>query len=310
MRADVAEAWHHGSAIAVDDAGTILAHWGESLLPIYYRSAIKPFQATASQQAGAGLVPEHLALACASHGGQPIHVSIVHSMLEDASLDESLLQCPADWPLSGSARDRLIAAGAKEPRPIFHNCSGKHAGFLRACVAAGWPLDSYLDRDHPLQRSVFDIVAAATGVDPQPLGVDGCGAPVLAGTIRGLATAFARLSRDPQYAEAATAVQRYPSLVADSSRPDGRLAAWWGGPLKVGAQGLVAASRAGVGIAVKSHGGSQTIAVMTLVEVMRLLGMLPEAARNALRDIAQPTVFGGGLRVGAIVPTLERAAGP
>jgi L-asparaginase II len=310
MRGDIAEARHHGSAIAVDHAGSVLAAWGQLDLPIYYRSAIKPFQATASQRAGAGLVPEHLALACASHGGQPVHVAIVRAMLQEAALDESALRCPADWPLSGSARDRLIAAGATTPRPVFHNCSGKHAGFLRACVAAGWPLQTYLEPNHPLQRSVIEIVAEATGADPHPVGVDGCGAPVLAGTIRGLATGFARLSRDPEYAEAATATQRYPALVADSSRPDGRLAAWWGGPLKVGAQGLIAASRNGIGIAVKSHEGSRTVAVMTLVEVMRLLGLLPEAARDGLEDIARPGVFGGGRRVGAVIPTLEASARP
>jgi L-asparaginase II len=307
MRADIAEAWHHGSAIAVDYEGRVLATWGEPDFPIYYRSAVKPFQATASQRAGAELVPEHLALACASHGGQPVHVAIVRAMLDEASLDEAALQCPQDWPLSSSARNRLIAGGARKPRRIFHNCSGKHAGFLRACVAAGWPLETYLERHHPLQQLVVAIVAEATGADPRPVGIDGCGAPVLGGTIRGLATGFARLSRDPAYTEAATATRRYPALVADSARPDGRLAAWWGGPLKVGAQGLVAASRHGIGLAVKSHEGSRTIAVMTLLEMLRLLGMLPDAARAELEDIARPPVYGGSRVVGEIVPALEAA---
>jgi L-asparaginase II len=310
MRADIAEAWHHGSAIAVDLEGGVLAVWGDPDFPTYYRSAIKPFQATASQRAGAGLVPEHLALACASHGGQPVHVAIVRAMLGEMSIDESALQCPPDWPLSRSARDRLIAGGARTRRRVFHNCSGKHAGFLRACVAAGWPIDTYLDPSHPLQRSVTEIVAEATGIDPHPRPADGCGAPVLVGTLRGLATAFARLSYDPQYAEAATAIHRYPALVADSSRPDGRLAAWWGGPLKVGAQGLIAASRNGIGIAVKSHEGSRTIAVMTLIEVIRRLGLLPDAAGEALENIACPPVYGGGRPAGAIVPTLESATTP
>jgi L-asparaginase II len=307
MRADIAEAWHHGAAIVVDRKGTVLASWGDTDLPIAYRSAIKPLQAAASLRAGAELTPEQLALACASHGGQPVHLAIVRAMLREVSLTESALGCPPDWPLSTSARDRLIAGGATERRPVFHNCSGKHAAFLRACVAAGWPLDSYLDPAHPLQRSVVEIVAEATSVDPNPLAVDGCGAPVLSGTVRGLATGFARLSSDPEFSEVATAVGRYPALVADSSRPDGRLAAWWGGPLKVGAQGLIGAARDGLGIAVKSHSGSRMVAVVTLVEVMRLLGLLPDAARDALTDVSHPPVYGGGRRVGAVVPTLESA---
>jgi L-asparaginase II len=302
MRAGIAEAWHHGSAVAVDREGTVLFSLGETTFPIYYRSAIKPFQATASLRAGADLVPEHLALACASHGGQPAHVAIVRAMLHGVGVTDSALRCPASWPLSPRARDRLIAAGANQPRPLFHNCSGKHAGFLRACVQSGWSTADYLAPDHPLQRSILEIVADATGADPHPLAVDGCGAPVLAGTIEGLATGFARLSVDPQFRPVATAMTRYPALVADSSRPDGRLAAWWGGPLKVGAQGLVAASRSGVGIAVKSHEGSRTIAVLVLMAVMDRLGLMPDAARAALEDVARPAVHGGGRRVGFITP--------
>lgn len=307
MRAGIAEAWHHGSAIAVDTGGTVLFSFGDTSFPIYYRSAIKPFQATASQRAGADLVPEHLALACASHGGQPVHVAIVREMLRGVGLGDSALRCPAGWPLSSRARDRLIAAGAVRPRPLFHNCSGKHAGFLRACVASGWSTTDYLVPDHPLQRSILEIVADATGADPHPLAVDGCGAPVLAGTIEGLATGFARLSVDPQFGAAATAMARYPSLVADSSRPDGRLAAWWGGPLKVGAQGLISASRAGVGIAVKSHEGSRTIATMVMMAVMHRLGLMPDSAFAALGDVAHPAVYGGGRRVGSITPVPELA---
>jgi len=307
VRGDIAEAWHYGSAIAVDSRGRVLGSWGDVDRPTFYRSAIKPFQATASQRAGANLVPEHLALACASHGGQPTHVAIVRQMLDEVSLNETQLQCPPDWPLSRSARDRLVAGGATRRRPVFHNCSGKHAGFLRACVASDWPRESYLELGHPLQRSVVELVADVTGVEPEPRGVDGCGAPVLAGTVRSLAMGFSRLSKDPGFAEAATAMSRYPALVADSSRPDGRLAAWWCGPLKVGAQGLIAASRDGIGIAAKSHEGSRGVAVMTLIEVIRLLGLLPYAAADALQDIARPPVLGGGRPVGAVVPELESA---
>ena len=191
------------------------------------------------------------------------------------------------------------------PRRIYHNCSGKHAAFLSACRAAGWPEATYLDQSHPLQQSVLDIVADATGVRPDPIWVDGCGAPTLAGTIRGLARGFARLSIDADHAQAASATSRFPSLVGDSTTPDGAFGAWWGGPVKGGAQGLLAASRNGIGIAVKSSAGSRTVAVMTMIAITTRLGLLSQAARTALDDVATPPVYGGGRRVGRMVSVLE-----
>jgi L-asparaginase II len=149
-------------------------------------------------------------------------------------------------------------------------------------------------------------VAEASGVDPEPVGVDGCGAPTLRGSVRGLAQAFARLTEDARFAEAATAMRRYPALVADNLRGDGRLGAWWGGPVKVGAEGVIAAGRHGIGIGVKSHEGSYSVAVTALMETIRRLELLPRAAWDSLRDVALPSVLGGGLSVGSLEPEPER----
>jgi L-asparaginase II len=221
-------------------------------------------------------------------------------MLHDAGLDEHALQCPAVWPLSPGARDLQHRRGIDFERRIFHNCSGKHAAMLAACVARGWPIDSYLSADHPLQREIIEVVAEATGIRPEPVGVDGCGAPTLRGSVRGLATAFAQLSSNPRYERATRAVSRFPSLVADNERPDGRLGRWWGGPVKVGAQGQIGIGRHGVGIAAKARAGASEVAVAAVIAAADDLGLLPDAMRSGLAEAAEPPVMGGGVPVGNV----------
>lgn len=225
-------------------------------------------------------------------------------MLGDVGLDETSLQCPPEWPLAQGARRALLASGHRRPQRVHHNCSGKHAALLRACIANDWDPAEYLNPDQPLQRKIHELITKVTGVEATPVGVDGCGASVMRGTLRGLAQAFATLSVEPRFAATADAMHRFPSLVADNLREDGRLARWWAGPLKVGAEGLIAASRRGVGIAVKSRDGSGQIAALAMVEVLRRLGMLPAAALEAITTVAEPPVLGGDRRVGAIEPDI------
>jgi len=301
VRSGVTEATDEVTVLACDRSGTVLLRSGDPDEPLFYRSAIKPFQAVAALEAGVSLPPEHLALACASHGGHPVHLAIVSAILEAGGLEESALRCPAAWPLSAAARDLQIRRGVRRPRRIFHNCSGKHATMLRACIASGWPTGGYLDPDHPLQRGILHVVAEATGVDPRPVGVDGCGAPTLRGTVRGQARGFAHLSDDERFAAVASATSRFPALVADDRRPDGRLGSWWGGPVKVGAVGLIGAGRHGIGIAAKSRSGSSRNAVAALVAAARRLGLLSQAMVDGLEDVAEPPVLGGGRHVGSLV---------
>lgn len=302
VRSGIAETEYDTIVCAVTATENVLTSSGDIDRPLFYRSTIKPFQATAVIESGVRLPPEHLALACASHGGTPAHVAIVREMLATEGIPESALLCPADDPMAPAARVRRAARGATRPLPILHNCSGKHAGVLRACAARGWPQATYLDPEHPMQRRIVTIVEDVTGVDATPTGLDGCGFPTLRGSVRGLALGYARLTADARFHDVATAMARFPALVADNTRPDGRLGMWWGGPVKAGASGLVAMSRNGLGIAAKSLSGSIDIAVVAAIETASRLGVLSRAALDELADVAQPPVVGAGQRVGSLAP--------
>ena len=298
VRSGLVEAADRVDVVAVDADGRELDRSGDPDHPLYYRSTVKPLQAHVALELGARLDPERLAVACSSHGGFPVHVGLVAGILEDAGLGEGHLRCPPAWPLAARARDEAHRRGERRPRRTYHPCSGKHAAWLAACVASGLPTADYLDPSHPLQRRVAEVVADATGVDPTPCGVDGCGAPTWRGTVRGLARAFARLLDD--HPEPAAAMSRFPALVADALRPDGRLAMWWGGPVKVGAAGLVAAGRFGVGLAAKSRAGRADHAVVALIRVARRLGLLTDAMRDDLGEVVSPPVWGGDRVVGSV----------
>src|SRR6202007_723693 len=147
-----------------------------------YRSSAKPLQARVSIEAG--WVPSDaraVAIACASHNGEPEHIEAVRSILDAAGLDEGALRCPADVPMYLPA-----AMGVGRRARVYHNCSGKHAGMLAACKASGWPLDSYRDAEHPLQRAVAASIADLVG-EVQATLVDGCGVPTFVAPLRALA---------------------------------------------------------------------------------------------------------------------------
>ncbi len=300
VRTGLPESFHDVSVLAVDSAGNELFRSGDPDRPLFYRSAVKPLQATVALEAGLDLYPEHLAVACASHSGWPAQIAIVRAMLTNAGLDEVALQCPAVWPLSQEARDLQHRRGVAGPRPVFHNCSGKHAAMLAACLENGWSVDSYLDPAHPLQLRIVDIVEMATGIRPEPVGVDGCGAPTMRGSVRGLATAFATLTSNERFAAATSATSRFPSLVADNSRADGMLGRWWGGPVKVGAEGQVGIGRHGIGIAAKARAGRSDVAVAAAIAAATELGLVSDAMLAGLAAEVAPPVLGGGLPVGSL----------
>lgn len=302
VRSGEIEATHDVSIIAVDDAGSAIRSWGDRDTTFFYRSVIKPFQATVSLESGAELTPEQLAVTCASHGGYPTHLALVESILTDAGLPAAALQCPPAWPRDAQAKDLVIAAGHRHERRLYHNCSGKHAGWLAACTAAGEPTATYLDPTHPLQQRTRRLIEEVTKVGGDPIGVDGCGAPTLRGKLLGLARAFSTLTTETRFERARLAMQRFPALVAANTMADGIFAAWWGGPVKVGAQGLIAAGRNGIGIAAKSHEGSIDIATAAIAEAARQIGLLSAAAEEALTDVRKIPVLGGGRRVGSIHP--------
>ncbi len=302
IRSGHIESTHDVSVVMTDEGGRVLNSWGDPDIRFFYRSAIKPFQATVTLEAGAELSDEQVAITCASHGGLPVHLALVTTNLTAAGLDATALQCPPAWPRDPAGKEILLTAGHNKPTRIYHNCSGKHSGWLAAAAASGFSTAGYLDRDHPIQQRVIATVEEVTGVAADPIGVDGCGAPTPRGALTGLARAFGRLSVDPRFSRAAAAMRRFPALVSSSNLNDGRFAGWWGGPVKVGAQGLIAAGRHGIGIAAKSHEGNVEIATAAMAEALGREGFLSAAATEALTDVARIPVLGGGRRVGTIEP--------
>ena len=298
VRSGLAESIHDVAVVALDHTGAIAFASGDTDIPFFYRSSIKPFQALAAARAGVRLPAEHLAVTCSSHGGWPVHLAIVEQILTDHGLTTDDLQCPPGWPFPEGARDLLVRGGLASPQRIHHNCSGKHAGWLAACQIAGWDTVDYLAPDHPIQRSVRDIVADVTGCDPEPVGVDGCGAPTLRGTLEGLGTAFLRLTTDDDLAPMNDAMTRFGALIADNTSPWGRVAITWGHASKIGAEGVYGVATSGGAIAAKSAEGDAAMAVAAIVEAADRLGVMPDAVADRLADVRRPPVLGGGATVG------------
>ncbi len=295
LRSGLVEAEHRGVVAVSDAEGTLLFSSGDVDRPYWLRSAAKPFQAAASQAAGAELLPEQLALACGSHGGQPIHVAIVEGMLEEAGLEESALRCPAAWPRAETARDRLVAAGERYAKPVWHGCSGKHTAMLRACAARGWPLETYVEPRHPLQEEISAVIAEAVGAPVGPVGVDGCGVPVHKASAAGMARAYAMLARDPSKQAVWSCMHRFPGLTQDGPSPAARISTWLDACAKSGAEGTLGVSlRSGVGLAVKSWDGSSRPLAIAVLEALRVVGLGPayvgELLEGELRGSSTETV--------------------
>jgi L-asparaginase II len=306
IRSGLVETFHHGAVAVVDPDGHLVARSGDIDRPFYLRSSAKPFQAFVSQEAGAGLSPLELAIACASHRGFPVHVSLVESVLAAGGLDETALQCPRDWPLAPTAARMVRDGGATEKRRIWHNCSGKHAGFLRACVAQGWPVESYRSPGHPLQQRVIAAVSEFGDYPAEPVGVDGCGVPVLRTTARAMATMFARLSGDESLGEVFTAMHRYPALIGTNGEGDSEIAIATNSAAKGGAAGCIGVAVSGrLGVGAKSWDGSGLVANLAAATALLQLGVLPAPAVDWLKPFLRPPVLGGGEPVGHFEPVFE-----
>jgi L-asparaginase II len=304
IRSGLAETTHEVACIAIEGSppsrSRVVFASGPIDTPFFYRSAIKPFQALAAARTGLELPDEHLALTCASHGGYPVHLAIVDQILSDHGLDRDDLRCTPDRPSSPGARSLQAQAGHAGREQRFHNCSGKHAGWLAACVLAGWDTASYLDPHHAIQVAILDVLRDVTDVEPEPTGVDGCGAPTLRGNLTGLARAFLRLGADPELRPMANAMRRFGALVADNVRSDGQFTVTCGWPSKVGAEGLFGVAGPGLGIAAKSLEGDAEIAIAAAIEVASHLGILTEGMADRLTDARRPPQMGAGRSVGSL----------
>ncbi|MGZ8611113.1 MAG: asparaginase [Actinomycetota bacterium] len=306
VRSGLEESVHLGHVAVCDAEGRLLASLGDPGRLVFARSSMKPLQAAVSLSRIEVDLPEDLvAIMCGSHNAEPEHVRAVRRLLRAAGARESSLRCPPDLPSR-----REDASRAARPRPIFHNCSGKHAGMVAACVGAAMPVETYRDRSHPLQRIVLRAVRRGTGVGRAEVGVDGCGVPVHGVPLSAMATLFARLARPGRLgvlaepaARAVAAMRAYPFLVAGTRRTDTALMSVAPGIVsKGGAEGLHCAAvlDAGVGVAVKIADGGDRAAGPALLRVLRLLDALSEPELSRL-DGVRRAVLGGGVPVGELV---------
>jgi L-asparaginase II len=315
VRSGFVEGRHHGSVAVLSADGAVIAAVGDINGLIFPRSSNKPMQAVGMLRAGLRVgSPADLAIVCASHYGEDFHVARVRGLLRGGGLDESALRCPPSLPLGEAARDAVLRIGGG-PARILMNCSGKHTGMLLTCLAAGWPIDGYWQPDHPLQVRLRAAVQDLTGEEVTAVGVDGCGAPVFAVSLTGLARAFLRLvTGGPGSVESAVAdaMRANPELVAGTGAEDTGLMRGVPGLLaKGGAEGVAAVAVPGVGaVAVKIDDGAHRARMPVLVRALRRLGRSEEARRNrsqsalsaesVLDELARVPVYGGGEAVGAV----------
>src|SRR5688572_27369767 len=214
-RGDFLESVHHGTVVATDASGDPVLSIGRPGDVAFPRSSNKPLQALAMLRAGLDLDGELLALACASHSGEDFHVEGALRILAQAGLTEDALRCTPDLPLGDEARARHLARGLAAA-PKYMNCSGKHAAMLATCVVNGWSTEDYLDPAHPLQVATRATIEDVAGEPVAQVGVDGCGAPIFAISLTGLARAFGRLASAPEGTlerRVAAAMNAYPQWV-------------------------------------------------------------------------------------------------
>ncbi|MFF1477063.1 asparaginase [Streptomyces sp. NPDC058301] len=300
VRSGFVEGHHRGSLVVLAADGGVELALGDPAAPVFPRSSNKPMQAAAVLRAGLDLSGERLALAAASHSGEGFHLDLVRKMLAEHGLSADDLQTPPDLPLDPTEAETYLAAGHVRDR-VTMNCSGKHAAMLAACRLNGWDEATYLDPAHPLQRLVHDGVEAAAGEPVATVGTDGCGAPLMAISLTGLARAFRTfVLAEPGTPErrVADAMRAHPEYVAGTRRPDTWLMREVPGVLsKMGAEAVQAVALPdGRALAFKVDDGAARALGPVLARALRLLGVdAPVVDR-----IGSAPLLGGAERVGEV----------
>jgi L-asparaginase II len=319
-RAGWLESAHRGAVAVTDAQGAVVWSAGDIDRPVFARSSLKMLQALPLVESGAAdafaVSPAELALACASHSAEPIHVSAVSAWLGRLDCDETCLACGAHMPINEAAARALILAGAA-PTRLHNNCSGKHAGFLTLARHLGAPIAGYERPDHPVQRRALAAMGEMAGVDlaALPLGVDGCAAPAPALPLRALATASARIADPsglpPGRAEAArrldAAVRAHPLYVAGSGRACTAIIEATNGAIsvKTGAEGVyVAVLRdLGLGVALKIDDGAGRAAETAIAAVLVALDVVSPDHPAIAALVDGPLLNTRGQTVGARRPS-------
>jgi L-asparaginase II len=330
-RGTILESRHRGAVVVVEPDGTEVAVLGDGDLITSTRSTIKPIQAIPFITSGAadrfGCSPKEIAIACASHEGEPIHTETVAAMLSRAGLQESSLSCGAQTPYSAAAARELERRGMPFTQ-LHNNCSGKHAGMLLTAVHRELPTEGYYKPDHPIQQAIVSALRELGGITEEPpIAIDGCSAPTFAVRLRSIALAFSRLvnPRDGKgtWLEFESAARRIasamisnPELIGGTKgRFDTELLRAANGKLicKIGAEavygvGVLPCERypRGIGIAVKIEDGSSRGLGPAVIETLAQLEVLDSAELAALETYHNPLVDNRrGLIVGEISPVFS-----
>jgi L-asparaginase II len=302
VRSGFVEGRHRGSVVGLAADGSVALAVGRPDAPMFPRSCNKPFQATGMLECGLDLDGELLALAAASHSGEPFHLDGVRRVLGTAGLSVDALGTPPDDPLDQRAQRDWVRAG-HDPEPVAMNCSGKHAAMLVTCVRNGWDLATYRDPEHPLQQHLRTTVERLAGEAVAAVGVDGCGAPAHAISLTALAGAVRACTLAPDGSperRVADAMRAYPEWVGGTRRDVTALMQGVPGLLaKDGAEGVVVAALPdGRAVAVKVEDGGQRARQVVLAQALRQLGV----DTPVLAEQASFPILGGGRPVGEVRP--------
>lgn len=305
------ESRHGGIAVVIGADGTMGERLGDPSALILPRSSLKPLQALGCLTAGIALEGERLGLATASHSGTDRHVSVVREILAGAGLGEDDLGCPPAWPGDHATRDEMVRDHA-EPARVRMNCSGKHATMLATCVSAGWDTSGYLDPEHPLQAHLRDVIERLIGEKVAHTAIDGCGAPIYAMSLYGLAKAVHRIGNSSTSSPFALhrsagalvhAVREHPWTIDGPGRPDTIAIERLGVFAKGGAEGvMVMVAPDGTTVALKMLDGSGRAATAVALRLLERAGALaPGDVADTLAQLPL-AVSGGGTTVGVIRP--------
>jgi L-asparaginase II len=316
---------HYGAVAVVNLKGDVIASAGDAHWMTFTRSTLKALQALPFMQSEGDVAMKFdardIAMMCASHNGEDMHVTQVESMLTKAGQQYKALECGCHVPLIFSFFDKAAPAGVRYDER-YNNCSGKHAGFVACCVHHSWPVKGYIELDHPAQRAIRRDVARVVGMDEMqmPVGTDGCSAPNYAMPLSKLAYGYARLAsgaRDAQFGASfeklSSAMRAHPDLVSGTGRNDEALMRVGRGDwvTKVGADGVqvVSSVSRGEAFALKIIDANKQALYAATIEVLEQLGWLDDAQREALEPWrARKIINARGLMVGErkAVFTLQR----
>ncbi len=282
------ESSHYGIVAIVDEDANPLFSRGNVHLKTYIRSAAKPFQILPLFESEAvphfGFTPKECAVICGSHNGEPIHVENVRSILTKIGLEESHLQCGVHPPSLDSAAAQMHY-NHERFTALHNNCSGKHAGMLACCVYNGWPIETYLEPDHPLQSRIAHYVREFSGANEEIFrGTDGCSAPVFYLEMIQMARMFAQLGaqKHPLLKKSFAVMRAEPYMIGGGKRFDTDLMLNSAVAGKVGGEGIhcvaVPATNTGkaMGIAVKIADGNFRALYPVVISLLKKLGALNE----------------------------------